>query len=416
MAKELHADDFASASSDDLPHEILSNARLVHTILLTDPADFDKLSWDGSIIARIPDINPEDFISSFRSPTSEQGDESHGSIGNVSMRLAQSMKMAFFSQISQSMSEGNFGPVKSLMKELYDRMRALLPNRKDLHSHISDNDISSISSTSDIMELLLRSAHLLANYLESPARAPSTREMIDCLETFQKRAEGNNDDDVVIPYQVQSEHLFIVASIAFVLQKVELCQMDISNYKLSQAAPLVHRVGHEYERKHFRKTYGEYDAVSIEALQTMLPTTWHWIKESLRLFGNEQVIARSNVEQKMDFVKSRGFVDGMLFSRSQLSLPEIFAFDVDGIQHIRNEARCCVIASALVLHACNVSKVSSSVLSLDFVSDEVNVAKEALSSVLRKKHFSQESIETSVLESIGNLTKGKLVMASNFID
>lgn len=386
----------------------------MHTILLTNPADFDKLSLDGSLSARIPNVSPEEFMAAFHPLPSEQGDETIESLEHVSILLARSMKMAFFQQISQAMTEGNFDPVKSLLKELHSKMRSLLPNRKDLHSHIDDDEVSLVSSIGDIAQLLVRSGYLLATYLESPSRAPTTRKMIDCLKTFKACSRENNGDHQDIPYQMESKQLFIVASIAFVLQKIELCQIDVSNYELSRAAFLLLCVGNEYERKHFQHKYGDYNAASVESLRTMLPSTWNWIKETKMLFENEQVTARSNFENKLNFV-SRGFVDVMLFSRSQLSLPEIFALDAENIQHIRNEARCCVIASALVLHACNVSKVGSSVLSLDFISDEVNAAKEELSSVLRRKHFSQEFLEISILESIKKLTIGKLALSRNFI-
>ena len=88
-------------------------------------------------------------------------------------------------------------------------------------------------------------------------------------------------------------------------------------------------------------------------------------------------------------------------------MPELLSLDVENINHIRSEARCCVIASALVLHACNISKVGTSVLSSSVVSDEVNDARQALSLVLRNKYFQQDELESDVVEAIVTLTKGK---------
>ena len=109
----------------------------------------------------------------------------------------------------------------------------------------------------------------------------------------------------------------------------------------------------------------------------------------------------------MDFVKRRGFVDGILFTRSQLALPEFLSLDVESINHIRSEARCCVIASALALHACNISKFGTSSLSSSAMSDEINNARQILSSVLRRTYFEQNQLESNVIEAIGALTKGK---------
>eukprot|EP00956_Cyclotella_meneghiniana_P034237 scaffold102680_cov77-Cyclotella_meneghiniana.AAC.7 len=91
----------------------------------------------------------------------------------------------------------------------------------------------------------------------------------------------------------------------------------------------------------------------------------------------------------MDLVKSRGFVDGVLFAKSQLLLPEVFTLDAENVSHIRNETRCCVIASALVLHACKISRAPTSILSSEFVPEE--------------RHSQQELLEASVVDATNDL-------------
>lgn len=387
-----------SVASSGLPNELLSNVVLVHKILLTDSEDFNKLSWNGTN-AQTPDITVDEFMSFFLPQSSDSDD---GDVMDISLRIAQNMKQAFVHQVTQQMDQGNFDPIRALLQELHDKMRSLLPNRKDLHAHINDDEVEASSSVTDVMHIAMRSGHLLANYLESPARNPSSHELIQSLEAF-----GNSLDGAV-PHRIQSAHLFAVASVAFLLHKTELCQLDISNYKLAQCAPLLHHVGHEYERKHFQMTYGELSGVSTEALQAMLPSTWKWMQDARSLFDSEQLTPQSSLEQKMDFVKGRGFVDGILFTKSQLSLPEMFALDVESINRIRNEARCCVIASALVLHACNISKTGSSILSSSFIPDELQSARDVLSSALRKRHLEQEALEKDVNDAAETLTKALL--------
>lgn len=395
-----------SVMSADLPDEILSNRTLVHKILLTDPSDFHTLSWDG-MNAESSNVIPEEFMASFVSqPTvsHDQNNGGEGSLENIPISIAQSTRKAFFDQIAQDMSRGNYESVRELMKELHTKMRSLLPSRKDLHSHINDEDVSSVSSTSDILRGLIRSGYLLSTYLESAARAPTTREIIECAEAF--NSHPRDGDTLMIPYGIDSEELFAVASIAFTLHKAELCQMDVSNYKLSQAAPLIHHVGHEYERKNFQRMHGDYSSSSIADLQHMLPSTWNWLNQMQTLFGNsENLTTQPNLEQQMDFVKGKGFVDGILFTRSQLALPEFLSLDVDSINHIRSEARCCVIASALALHACNISKVGTSLLSSSVTSDEIIHARQVLASALRRKHFEQADLESNIIEAIGTLAK-----------
>ena len=61
----------------------------------------------------------------------------------------------------------------------------------------------------------------------------------------------------------------------------------------------------------------------------------------------ESWTALSCLDQKLDILKGRGFVEGLLFARIQCNVPELFFLDIEGIGHIQNEARCCVIALAL---------------------------------------------------------------------
>ena len=387
-----------------LGDEILSNRLLVHKILLTDPADFSSLSWN-EVDAQQPNVSPKDFI---MASLSQEQDSATGTIQLTTeympMRIAESMKLAFFNQMAQQMKDGTYDSVREMLSELHTKMRSLLPNREDLHSHLNDEEISLTSSTRDILRCLVRCGYLLSNYLESAARAPSTVELIDCLEAFLSRPL-RGDKNGMIPYDIESEELFAVLSIAYMIHKTELCQVDISNYKLSQAAPLLHLVGNEYEVKHFKKSIGmDYSSTtSVEELKHIIPSTWRWVKTLRSSFDSsgENLTCHSNFDQKMDIVKGQGFVDCILFTRSQLILPEVLSLDVEGISQIRSEARLCVISSALALHACSIAKVVGTAIP----SSEADDARQRLSSVLRKKHFDQDQLESEVTDAIGNLTK-----------
>jgi hypothetical protein len=127
------------------------------------------------------------------------------------------------------------------------------------------------------------------------------------------------------------------------------------------------------------------------------------MQSSTSTSNGENLIAQSNMDQKFEVLKGKGFVDGLLFARSQTTLPEVFSFDVESIDRIRRDARCCVIASALALHACNITKVRSS--SSDVASEELIDARHRLSSVLRKSHFDEKELEQSVIDAIGAVTR-----------
>lgn len=394
MTPELSDDvaqDEVTSSDALLPEEIKSNASLIHRVLVTDPADFDKLSWDG-VESQLPEISPEQFMSTFVPDT----DSEDIKLADLPKRIAMNMKLAFFKGVAQEMSTENYAPVQDLLKDLHNKMRTLLPNRQDLHSHINDDVICYSSCTSDVIRVLMRSGYLLANYLESPARAESTRELLICLEAFNSRFRDGDGAPLTVPYGIETDHLFAVACISFIHLKAELCHMDVSNYKFTQLAPYIHQVGLEYERSHFKKTYGEYVAVPIKDLQQMLPSTHIWIKEMFE--GTDNIITmQSSLEQKIDVIKGRGFVDGILFTKNELVLPELFSLDMECIDSIRNEARCCVIASALSLHACNI--IGSSVLRAD---NEDGGSE--LTSVLRKRHFKKDDLESEVIAALTSFT------------
>ena len=434
-----HSDSMQGMEAVDFPQQILSNVeaasealarfevligqgnmaldrqRLVHNILLTDASDFHRLSWDGKN-AQQPNSSPEEFMVSFlqRAPSAEERNNTALSMKDMPAQVVHSMRLAFFTQVAHEIGDGNFESVRELLKELHSKMRSLIPSRKELHSHINDEDVSACASSGDIIRVLIRSGYLLANYLESAARATSTRDLIDCLEGFNSHPRDGSDRPV-IPYGIETEDMFVVASIAYILHKAELCQADIHNYELSQVAPILHTVGNDYERKYFLNTHGDYTSCTTEEMQQLLPSTWIWVKNMQLSSNGESLTTQSSLDQKLDVLKGRGFVDGLLFAKVQMTLPELFSLDVECINRIRSEARCCVIASALALHACNISRVRSpAVLSSEGENDELNDARRRLSSVLRKTHCDQSELELSVVDAIGALAKGNCSCGLDF--
>ena len=302
--------------SVELPESITSNRNLVHRILLTDPSDFDKLSWDGTD-AHAPALGPCEFMASF-SISKESSDSTPCSLDDVPQRIAQSMRCAFLNQAAQEARSGNFAPAHDLLREMSEKMRCLLPNRQDLHSHISDADVVACKSIEDVMRISLRSSYLLANYLESAARASTTTDLIRHIEEFAvSREDTTRTSPVEVPFGLDSVEMFVLSSVAYVIYKAQVCSVDVSNFKLGQLAPLLHHgVGCEYERKQLKEAHGDYSGSTAAELQGMLSSTCGWIGAVLSRFGSaENLTAQSKVEQKLDFVKGRGFVDGILFSK-----------------------------------------------------------------------------------------------------
>jgi hypothetical protein len=128
--------------------DMLDRRRLVHYILLTDPSDFHTLSWNGAN-AHQPETSPEEFMVSFLPPATLSAEEWNSTAKSTSAQLAQSTRLAFFHQVVHDTDKRNFESARELLKELHKKMRSLIPSRKELHSHINDEEIIYCSISSD---------------------------------------------------------------------------------------------------------------------------------------------------------------------------------------------------------------------------------------------------------------------------
>ena len=369
---------------DGVPSGILDNEELVHRILLTDPSDFHQLSWNGSTV-------DDASVDSFMTRWTEDGNSTETTPGiSPEQQIAENMRRAFFDGIVDDMKNGKLEPVKRLILDLHEMMRKLIPNRTDLHSHLSDENVESARDTDSLFNLLLASANALANNLESPARASSTLEWI--------RLSSGADAEAQCMYGFASKEAYIVASCAFLLFKAEVCQMDIANYQLTKVAPMIHSGGSEYELRRFRDRYGLGDSPSIGDLKEKLPATHAWIVGALSSAEAQVEISRANsTAKRYACLKSRGFVDSLLFTSNQLAMPEIYVTDASMIVNIRNEARFAVIGCALGLHISNVARADPSVFAtVPLSSSLLEEKRQALDVALRASYSSQREFSLAV--------------------
>ena len=61
------------------------------------------------------------------------------------------MKRAFREGITESVSEGDMSSVCNLLLELHQAVRALVPNRPDLHSILSDEDVKNAKTIKELL-------------------------------------------------------------------------------------------------------------------------------------------------------------------------------------------------------------------------------------------------------------------------
>ena len=211
-------------------------------------------------------------------------------------------------------------PLHDVLLSLHEQLRALVPNREDLHTLVSDAAVTATKQVKDLLPILIH-ASLALQSLESDARAETTAAWRDKAQSV--NAEG-----------VTSE--FIATSTLYLIFKTELCQADKQDFYLQHVwAPRIHAEGPAYLRDVLDKQCNGY------------PLTKSWLKGLLE----DQEVAEATPEFFRTLTR-KGWVETILFRKDNATmLPEIFAFDAENIQMIRRVCQQAVAACALALHA-----------------------------------------------------------------
>ena len=374
-----------NALGDGVPSSILDNEELVHQILLTDPTDFNNLS----LTKQAPEgsVSVQEFMSRW-----VEGGSLQPTVG-VSQETAirDSMKRAFFDMITEDLTKDDYASMQNILLSLHESMRKLVPNRSDLHSYLRDDEVRAAYNVSKFLSLLLKAAGALANNLEAPSRASSTLDWIQVAS--ETDAEAN--------YGCSSKEQFIVASCAFLLFKTEICHVDIANFRLMKIAPVIHnKLGFHYKLDRLKAAYKIGESATIDELKDKLPATNAWILSMLASPETQAEIVRANsTARRFACLKSRGFVDSLLFTTNQLAMPEIFAIDAARIMRIRDETRHVVIGSALGLHISNAARADPSALAnVPLSSPLLEEKRQELDSALRAQYENEKQFFAAVAD------------------
>lgn len=231
--------------------------------------------------------------------------------------------------------------VCNLLLELHEAVRALVPNRPDLHSILSDESVKNAKTTTELLPYVVTTGDAIAR-LESEFQSETTQEWL-------QKARGAHDSE-------QSTE-FIVNSILYLLFKTELCQREKQDFFLTTVwAPRIRNNGTEFERQAFQDKYGKFQD------KDTAPLTRKWISE-LVIEGDRNALVESSSAREA--MVKQGWVSSILFrtpEKPSLSMPEILVFDFEQLNSIRLVTRSAAAGSALALHACNAAGVGASVL------------------------------------------------------
>ena len=175
-----------------------------------------------------------------------------------------------------------------------------------------------------------------------PDRSPSTVEWREISEAYIDSKEVTSKN---IPYNFDKLKSFIVASISFLLKKIDLCHFDKMKFEFKKVTPSILQIGGEYERKQMQLKYGDFGSFSS---MSELSATWGWVHRAQEAF-------MMSPKMLIGTLKTDCFVDELLFVKDAIPMTEVLSLDGGAIKKIRKLAQTAVFGSALFLHACNIA-------------------------------------------------------------
>lgn len=336
---------------------------LVHRILLSDPSDFGSLRRTTA-----------------ESLTFEEFREGLLHSSNPLWVV----KRAYHDHVQETVERTqNLDSLNTLLvKELHPSIRALVPNRPDLHSILKDDrDPPDTSNALEILPWIVEAAQALAQ-LESEARAATTRAWISL-------ATNTTTTELGDPLS------FLAHSLFYLIDKTEICAKEKEDFYLSQVvAPRLYNTGEGYtiERKELLNRYGDDP-----------PITRDWIKSLVE--GNQQnqglQKSHNNYHSARRTTIQRGWIDTILFNRNLSTvLPEIFFLDAPTLQSIRNSTRMAASGCALGWHASRAAKCNPEILL-----QEESKGAPLVRAMQNRNHVSIQEYEQSVADAVVSLAK-----------
>jgi hypothetical protein len=352
-------------------HGFQLEPRLVHQILLTDPEDLNSLVGSSSNTQTLSFAEfRQQLIHNRSDPAFALKRAYHDNLVAVVQQQQQQQQNQV--EIETIITPQ---PLQSLLWELHASIRALVPNRKDLHSLLQDTDIP--ATPMGMMPMIVKAARALAA-LESQARATTTLEWIH-------NGQQENDDALIS---------FVTSSLFYLIDKAELCNQDKKKFYLTKVvAPRIQSQGegHAMERTSFQKRFGNEQP----------PITQSWISSLLdNLPLTEKIALRDSPSKRRDLIR-KGWIEHILFeTQTQLKMPEIFYLDVETLQAIRNTTRLAAAGCALGHLACMAAKVNPPVLL-----QQEDKGQPLVMAMNHKFHDSVQKYEQSVEDCVVSLAK-----------
>jgi len=347
-----------TASEDDFMSNF--SAPLIHRVMLSDPADFHKLTTSGDE-TRSPTLSFFDLLKAkgyvnadIANSIADASDDASADIrsaGSSESQIASTVQRAFHDiLLSQIQTTTTYQPLHPLLLEMHATLRSLIPNRKDLHHddrYLNDDAIKAADGDTliETLGLVFKIGEALA-WLESEERSQTSKEWIgiaknaieicglserrvSCMEEeegmkidFQvqvnndfEESEGNGEDVQIDLSNNVSVSLgyseFAVASAEFLHKKAQQCKTDVMDFQLAHVlAPRIQALGKAYMMKTFRTKFGIQEN---QQSNQSLPHLKAWLEETITNSEYAREELSSSEELRGAAVLQTGWVDQILF-------------------------------------------------------------------------------------------------------
>ena len=333
----------------------------VHRILLTDPAEFSSLTVSG--VPRMTETPTfDEYRESLQPPSGATGSSASGAaaaaihnndIKNVTMQsIVQGA--AVTALVERLQSSQNIEPAVHLLLELHEQLRRLIPNRRDLHSLLSDESVRAATGFKQLLAACVKAAQALIQ-LESPARVATTEQWIQSVKsqtiastastTTTNNSSGGDDWDA-------DTVAHTVVSMFYLLYKTQLCVEDKQDFMLGHVtAPQIFRQGRALEHAHFQARFGQFGHDQATA-----PATRQWIQSLVVQQKSSPDTSSSSssltITSHRDLV-AVGWIRDIMFRGPELpalNWPEILALDVENLSSLRKVTALAAAGSTVALH------------------------------------------------------------------
>jgi hypothetical protein len=365
----------------------------IHTILLTGPLEMPG-GTNGTRDKTIAFNEFRQFLD----------DVTHQGKLDPSLVLKKAVRDHICEAISQN--PNNVSSVKNFLLELHSKIRALIPNRKDLHSILEDDNVRNTQALAGLKSFILKAACALEK-LESEARAETTLALIEELQKQQQQQSENGN-------QVEPGELMLwVTAIVYLLHKAELCEADKQEFYLKNVlAPRIHQEGHSLEKRYYQAQFGSFSDPNSSS------ATRQWIQSLVKSYeacihqtqsgtaANRDKDAKlasllASADKRKDLIRA-GWVEDIIFrdaNQKPMRLPEVFAHDSNRLQTLREVTRVAVAGCALALHACN-SVGADSKLVLTSSEETSDIRRAGLIHALRDRSKPPNHYEENVANAV----------------